>query len=83
MSGRYGVRWPDGSITGAITDSARLAGAYAKDHGGAVYAADACGDPLLECRCERVPTEYEVNVNRCGICGLPIHRALRPEECAA
>jgi hypothetical protein len=83
MSARYGVRWPDGSITGAITDSARLAGAYAKDHGGAVYTADACGDPIDACRCERVPTAYEVEVNACGICQLPIHRHVNGEECAA
>ncbi len=30
---RYGCRWPDASETGAITDSFRLAAAYAKETG--------------------------------------------------
>lgn len=30
MTARYGVRWPDGSVTGGITDHYRLAAAYAK-----------------------------------------------------
>jgi hypothetical protein len=46
MSARYGVAWPDGSITGAITDSQRLAAAYAKNHDGCWYEADAGGDPV-------------------------------------
>ena len=46
MTTRYGVRWPDGSITGAITDSHRLAAAYAKNHDGKVYEADKNGDPI-------------------------------------
>ena len=50
MSPRYGVAWPDGGITGDITDditdSQRLAAAYAKNHNGSVYEADANGDPI-------------------------------------
>ncbi len=37
MSTRYGVKWPDGLVTGGITDSYRLAASYAKDHDGTVY----------------------------------------------
>jgi hypothetical protein len=33
---RYGIDWPDGTCTGAITDSYRLAAAYAAQHGGKV-----------------------------------------------
>jgi hypothetical protein len=43
---RYGVRWPDGSITGAITDRAALARAYARKEGGRAYQADENGNPL-------------------------------------
>lgn len=46
MSVRYGIAWPDGGITGDITDSQRLAAAYAKNHNGSVYEADANGDPI-------------------------------------
>ena len=45
-SPRYGVRWPDGSITGAITDRANLARAYARKQGGRAYQADENGNPL-------------------------------------
>ena len=37
MTTRYGVQWGDKSITGLITDSYKLAAAYAKEHGGRVY----------------------------------------------
>lgn len=43
---RYGVRWPDGSITGGITDRAALARAYARQAGGTAYQADENGNPL-------------------------------------
>jgi len=43
---RYGVQWPDGSITGAITDKYTLAAAYAKSDGGKPYQADANGEPM-------------------------------------
>jgi hypothetical protein len=44
---RYGVRWPDGSVTGGITESHRLAAAYARNHAGTVYA-ERDGEPMLD-----------------------------------
>ena len=46
MTERYGVKWPDGSFTGAITDKYGLAAAYAKSDGGKAYHADANGNPI-------------------------------------
>lgn len=43
---RYGVIWPDGSTTGDITDSPRLARAYAKTNNGTPYQADEHGNPI-------------------------------------
>lgn len=37
---RYGVQWPDGSVTGLITDKQRLAAHYANEHDGTVYDED-------------------------------------------
>lgn len=34
MRHRYGVKWPDGTETGPITDRYRLAARYAKSEGG-------------------------------------------------
>jgi len=76
VSARYGVRWPDGSVTGAITDSQRLAASYAKQHDGTVYPAAADGNPIEECACSGTPSEYEVNVNLCNVC----HRQIHAEE---
>lgn len=42
---RFGCIWPDGSYTGGITDSARDAGHYAKQHGGSVYEIGGPDDP--------------------------------------
>jgi hypothetical protein len=45
MSPDYGITWPDGSFTGAITDQYRLAVAYAKAHEGRVYEVGGPADP--------------------------------------
>ena len=42
---RYGIRWPDGSYTGGITDSLRFAQHYAREHAGTVYAVGSPEDP--------------------------------------
>ncbi len=48
---RYGIKYPDGSFSGEITDQFRLAQAYARDHDGVVYDIEDQTDPVaLEVR---------------------------------
>ncbi len=42
---RYGVEWPDGTYTGAISDQQRLAASYARNHNGKAYEVGSASDP--------------------------------------
>lgn len=66
-----------------ITTCSRCSALYEEQSSEAADAPDrlcyACfKQPNDECRCERVPTEWEVNVNRCNSCHMPIHSAPVP-----
>ena len=45
MTPGYGIRWPDGTYTGAITATRSLAADYARTNNGSVYTVGSSDDP--------------------------------------
>ena len=72
---RYGVRYPNGTYSGAISPTAKDLKPYAREHHGAIYEAGTAEDPAPRHQCEAEPWDFADTT--------PDVRRIEPEDIAA